>query len=136
MWRKNSRWRSPRTDDGPVTRLGSKALVLLGVALLAVGCGRVEEGVAIRNEDLATSTSIPTSPSTKNEARSIAPGIRTTTRIPLAADSVTCPQPPRVPRGIVRVADLVAIHVQAPAGTDGFDAASKVLTEDFAVEIP
>jgi hypothetical protein len=31
---------------------------------------------------------------------------------------------------------LVAIHVQAPAGTDGFDAASKVLTEDFPVEIP
>ena len=28
---------------------------------------------------------------------------------------------------------LVAIHVQAPAGTDGFDAASTVLIEDFAV---
>ena len=31
---------------------------------------------------------------------------------------------------------LVAIHVQAPAGTDGFDAASTVLIEDFAVGIP
>lgn len=31
---------------------------------------------------------------------------------------------------------LVAIHVQAPAGTAGFDAASTVLIEDFAVGIP
>lgn len=31
---------------------------------------------------------------------------------------------------------LVAIHVQAPAGTQGFDAASAVLTGDFAVRIP
>ena len=31
---------------------------------------------------------------------------------------------------------LVAVHVQAPAGTDGFDAASTVLIEDFAVGIP
>ena len=30
---------------------------------------------------------------------------------------------------------LVAVHVQAPAGTDGFDAASTVM-EDFAVGIP
>ena len=31
---------------------------------------------------------------------------------------------------------LVAVHVQAPSGTDGFDAASTVLIEDFAVGIP
>jgi hypothetical protein len=31
---------------------------------------------------------------------------------------------------------LVAIHVQAPAATDGFEAASTVLIEDFAVGIP
>jgi len=31
---------------------------------------------------------------------------------------------------------LVAVHVQAPAGTDGFDAASTVLIEDFAIGIP
>ncbi len=31
---------------------------------------------------------------------------------------------------------LVAIHVQAPAGTDGFDAAGAVLIEDFAVGLP
>jgi hypothetical protein len=30
---------------------------------------------------------------------------------------------------------LVAIHVEAPSGTDGFDAASTVLIEDFAVGI-
>jgi hypothetical protein len=31
---------------------------------------------------------------------------------------------------------LVAVHAQAPAGTHGFDAASTVLIEDFAVGIP
>jgi hypothetical protein len=31
---------------------------------------------------------------------------------------------------------LVAVHVQAPGGTDGFDAASTVLIENFAVDIP
>ena len=31
---------------------------------------------------------------------------------------------------------LVAVHVQAPGGTDGFDAASTVLIEDFSVGIP
>jgi len=31
---------------------------------------------------------------------------------------------------------LVAVHVEAPGGTDGFDAASTVLIEDFAVVIP
>ena len=31
---------------------------------------------------------------------------------------------------------LVAVHVQAPAGTDAFDAASSVLIDDFAVGIP
>ena len=31
---------------------------------------------------------------------------------------------------------LVAVHAQAPSGTDGFDAAGAVLIEDFAVGIP
>ncbi len=31
---------------------------------------------------------------------------------------------------------LVAVHVQAPTGTDGFDAASSLLTEDFEIDIP
>lgn len=31
---------------------------------------------------------------------------------------------------------LVAVHVQAPAGTARFDAAAAVLTDDFAVELP
>ena len=31
---------------------------------------------------------------------------------------------------------LVAVHVQAPTGTDGFDAAAAVLIEDFAVGLP
>jgi hypothetical protein len=31
---------------------------------------------------------------------------------------------------------LVAVHVQAPTGTDGFDAAASLLTEDFGVELP
>jgi hypothetical protein len=31
---------------------------------------------------------------------------------------------------------LVAVHVQAPTGTDGFDAAASLLTDDFGVELP
>jgi hypothetical protein len=31
---------------------------------------------------------------------------------------------------------LVAVHVQAPTGTDGFDAAASLLTEDFEVGLP
>jgi hypothetical protein len=31
---------------------------------------------------------------------------------------------------------LVAVHVQAPTGTAGFDAAASVLTEDFEIELP
>lgn len=31
---------------------------------------------------------------------------------------------------------LVAVHVQAPSGTAGFDAAQSLLTEDFEVEVP
>jgi hypothetical protein len=31
---------------------------------------------------------------------------------------------------------LIAVHVQAPAGTDAFDASSSVLIDDFAVGIP
>jgi hypothetical protein len=31
---------------------------------------------------------------------------------------------------------LVAVHVQAPTGTEGFDAAASLLTEDFRVELP
>jgi hypothetical protein len=30
----------------------------------------------------------------------------------------------------------VAVHVQAPTGTEGFDAAASVLTEDFEIELP
>jgi hypothetical protein len=28
------------------------------------------------------------------------------------------------------------VHVQAPTGTDGFDAAASLLTDDFGVELP
>jgi hypothetical protein len=31
---------------------------------------------------------------------------------------------------------LVAVHVQAPTGTDGFDAAASLLTEDFEIGLP
>jgi hypothetical protein len=31
---------------------------------------------------------------------------------------------------------LVAVHVQAPTGTDEFDAAASLLTDDFGVELP
>ena len=31
---------------------------------------------------------------------------------------------------------LVAVHVEAPTGTAGFDAASSLLTDDFEIGIP
>lgn len=252
MWRKNSHWPSPKTDDGTVKRFSCTVVVLLGLmAPLAAGCVRTDEGVAIRTEDFATPTSAPPlptstpSPST-NDAGPAAPGILTTTRTPIPADTVSCSEPvtpavsavarvpdPTAPRITVVVPDgwttepgsgdvglrmqgpngmfatvtiaqtkldpaqafteyadkvmavsavssvsvlpaelcdysgqklmgawsdtpqqsvefldrivhiwtntnnyLVAVHVQAPTETEGFDAASSVLIEDFAVDIP
>ena len=244
--RKNSHWRSPKTDDGVVTRFGWATFVLLGlVTPLVAGCVRTDEGVAIRSEDFATPTRVPPQPT--EDAGPAAPGILTTTRAPIPADSVTCDPPtPPVPRAVALIPDpqapritvalppdgwsaspgsgevaariagpdgmtatvtiaptkldpaeaftkyadtvmavsavtsvsvlpaelcdysgqkligvwsdtpqqsvefldrivhiwtksndyLVAVHVQAPAGTDGFDAAAAVLIEDFAVELP
>ncbi len=106
-----------------MTRLGSTALLLLGLlAPLLAGCVRTGEGVAIRNEDLATSTSIAPSPSpTTADAMPAAPGIVSTTRTPIPAGTVTCPQPDRVPRMAVSVADPNAprITLALPAGWGG-----------------
>ena len=246
--RKNSHWPSQKTDDGAVKQFGWTAVVLLSVvAPLAAGCVRTDEGVAIRSESVATSTSASPQPTRSTEdAGPAAPGIVTTSRTPVPADTVSCSQPvkpavsavaqvsdPAAPTITVAVPDgwtvkpssgdvglrmegpdgmfatvtitqtkldpaeafteyadkvmavsavssvsvlpaelcgysgqklmgawsdtpqqsvefldrivhiwtntddyLVAIHVQAPAGTDGFDAASTVLIEDFAVGIP
>lgn len=249
MWRRNSHWPSPKTDDGTVKRFGWTAVALLGlIAPLAAGCVRTDEGVAIRSEDFATPTSVPPRPTqSTDDAGPAAPGVVATTRAPIPADSVTCAQPaPPVPRTTALVPDpqapritvalppdgwtaspgsgdvaariegpngmfatvtiaqtkldpveafteyadkvmavsavssvsvlpaelcdysgqklmgawsdtpqqavefldrivhiwtntnnyLVAVHVQAPTGTDGFDAAGAVLIEDFAVELP
>ena len=229
-------------------RFGLTASVLLSLLVpLASGCVRTDEGVAIRSEDAATTTSArprPTQPT--EDAGPAAPGILTTSRTPIPAATVSCAQPvkpaasavarvsdPAAPTITVAVPDgwsvepgsgdvgvriqgpdgmfatvtiaqtkldpaeafneyadkvmavstvssvsvlpaelcgysgqklmgawsdtpqqsvefldrivhiwtntnnyLVAIHVQAPAGTGGFDAASTVLIEDFAVGIP
>lgn len=228
-------------------RFGWTALVLLSlVGPLATGCVRTDEGVAIRSQDVATTTSGPQPTQSTEDAGPAAPGILTTSRTPVPADTVSCPQPvkpavtavaqvsdPAAPEITVAVPDgwsvepgsgdlglrmqgpggmfatvtiaqtkldpaaafteyadkvmatsavssvsvlpaelcgysgqklmgawsdtpqqsvefldriahiwtnsdnyLVAIHVQAPAGTDGFDAAGAVLIEDFAIGIP
>lgn len=247
--RKNSHWPSPKTDDGVVKRFGWATFVVLGlVTPLVAGCVPTDEGAAIRSEDFATPTSVPPQPTQPTEdAGPAAPGILTTTRAPIPADSVTCAPPtPPVPRVVALIPDpqapritvalppdgwsaspgsgevaarmagpdgmtatvsitptrlepaeaftryadkvmavsavtsvsvlpaelcdysgqklmgawsdtpqqsvefldrivhiwtntnnyLVAVHVQAPAGTDGFDAAAAVLVEDFVVELP
>ena len=247
--RKNSHWPSPKTDDGVVKRFGWATIVLMGLmAPLIAGCVRTDEGVAIRSEDFATPTSVPPQPTQPTEdAGPAAPGILTTTRAPIPADSVSCAPahsagpsgrradtrpagaedhrraspdgwsaspgsgdvaariagpdgmfatvsitPTRLdpaeaftqyadkvmavsavtsvsvlpaelcdysgqklmgawsdtPQQSVEFLDrivhiwtntnnyLVAVHVQAPTGTDGFDAAAAVLIEDFAVELP
>jgi hypothetical protein len=231
-----------------VKRFGWATLVLLSlVAPLATGCVRTDEGVAIPSQDVATTTGARPQPTQSTEdAGPAAPGILTTSRTPVPADTVSCSQPvkpavtavaqvsdPAAPKITVAVPEgwsvepgsgdiglrmqgpngmfatvtitqtkldpaaafteyadkvmavspvssvsvlpaelcgysgqklmggwsdtpqqsvefldriahiwtnsddyLVAIHVQAPAGTDGFDAASTVLIEDFAVGIP
>ena len=245
--RKNSHWPSPKTDDGVVKRFGWATIVLGLMAPLIAGCVRTDEGVAIRSEDVATPTSVRPSPTPSTEdAGPAAPGILTTTRTPIAADTVSCAEPvtpadsavaqvadPAAPKITIAVPDgwsvepgsgdvgvklqgpngmfatvtiaptkldpaaafteyadkvmavsavtsvsvlpaelcdysgqklmgawsdtpqqsvefldrivhiwtntnnyLVAVHVQAPAGTDGFEAAGAVLIEDFAVGIP
>jgi hypothetical protein len=232
-----------------VKRLGWTALVLLAlVSPLIAACVRTDEGVAIRSDSAATTTGErPPKPTQSTEdAGPAAPGVLTTSRTPVPADTLICSQPvkpavsavaqvsdPAAPKITVAVPDgwsvkpssgdvglrmegpdgmfatvtiaqtkldpaeaftdytdevmavsavssvsvlpaelcgysgqklmgawsdtpqqsvefldrivhiwtnadnyLVAIHVQAPAGTDGFDAASTVLIEDFAVGIP
>lgn len=229
-------------------RFGRTTWVLLTlVAVLVSACVRTDEGVAIRGQDAATSTSARPQPTKPTEdAGPPAPGVVVTTQTPIPADTVGCPQPvkpavsavaqvadPAAPKITVAVPDgwsmqpgsddvglrmqgpngmfatvtirqtkldpaaafmeyadkvmavsavssvsvlpaelcgysgqklmgawsdtpqqsvefldriahiptnsnnyLVAIHVQAPAATDGFEAASTVLIEDFAVDIP
>jgi hypothetical protein len=231
-----------------VKRFGWATIVLMGLmAPLIAGCVRTDEGVAIRSEDVATPTSVRPSPTPSTEdAGPAAPGILTTTRTPIPADTASCAEPvtpadsavaqvadPAAPKITIAVPDgwsvepgsgdvgvklqgpkgmfatvtiaptkldpaaafaeysdkvmavsavtsvsvlaaelcdysgqkligawsdtpqqsvkfldrivhiwtntnnyLVAVHVQAPTCTDGFEAASTVLIEDFAVGIP
>jgi hypothetical protein len=230
-----------------VKRFGWTAVALLGLMATLAGCVRTDEGVAIRSEDFATPTTAPPRPTQSTEdAGPAAPGILTTTRTPIPADTVSCSEPvraavsavaqvsdPNAPRITVAVPDgwspepgsgdvgirmqgpdgmfatvtiaatkldpadafteyadkvmamsavssvsvlpselcgysgqklmgawadtpqqsvefldriahiwtntndyLVAVHVQAPTGTDGFDASSTVLIEDLAVGLP
>lgn len=232
-----------------VKRLGWTTLVLLGVAVsLPSGCVRTDNGVAIRGEDAATTSSVPSEPNPRSteDAGPAAPGVVATSRAPIPPAAVTCSQPmrpaveavaqvsdPAAPRITIGVPDgwsvtpgsgdvgvsldgpdgmsatvsiaktqlepadaftdyadkvmavspvssvsvlpadlcgysgqklmgawsdnpqqsvefvdrivhnwtntnnyLVAVHVEAPAGTHGFDAASTVLIDDFAVGIP
>jgi hypothetical protein len=123
MSRKNSRWPSHETDDGVVRRFGSTALVLLSLVIpLASGCVRTDEGVAIRSGDAATTTaarpqSTP-SPST-DDAGPAAPGVVTTSRTPVPADTVSCSEPvkPAV-TAVAQVSDPAApkITVAVPEG--------------------
>jgi len=41
-----------------------------------------------------------------------------------------------VPTGTANQAYLIVVHVEAPSGTPGFDAAASVLTEDFEIGLP
>jgi hypothetical protein len=230
-----------------VRRFGWTTRVLLSLVVVLSACVRTDDGVAIRGEYAAPSTSARPHPGNPTEdAGPAAPGVVATTRTPIPADTVSCPElvKPAVsavaqvadaaaPKITVAVPDgwsvrsgsgdvglrlqgpdgmlatvtiaqtkldpvaafteyadkamavsavssisvlpaelcgysgqklmgawsdtpqqsvefldriahiptnsnnyLIAIHVQAPAGTDGFDAAAAVLIEDFAVGIP
>jgi hypothetical protein len=103
-----------------VKRFSPTALVLLSLLTpLTASCVRTDQGVAIRSEDAVTTTSVRAAPAPPTEdAGPAAPGVVATTRAPIPADSVTCPQPARVPRATVRVSDPAAptITVAVPDG--------------------
>ncbi len=82
------------------------------ISLLSAGCVRTDEGVAIRTEDAETSLTAQ-APTTRSSDDSgpVAPGIVATTRAPIPADTVTCAQPPRVPRVTALTADPQAPRV-------------------------
>ena len=119
--RKNSHWPSPKTDDVAVKRFGRTASVLLSLLVpLASGCVRTDEGVAIRSEDAATTTSArPHTAQPTEDAGPAAPGIVTTSRTPIPAGTVSCAQPvkPAV-SAVARVSDPAAptITVAVPDG--------------------
>jgi hypothetical protein len=96
-------------------------LVLLGlVGVLVAGCVRTDEGVAIRSEDVATSTSVRASPTPSTaDAGPAAPGILPTNRTPIPADNVSCEEPVKPANSAVaQVADPAApsITVAVPDG--------------------
>jgi hypothetical protein len=104
-----------------VKRFGWTAVVLLSlVAPFASGCVRTDEGVAVRSDNAATTTSARPQPTHSTEdAGPAAPGIVTTSRAPIPADAVTCSQPvkPAV-TAVAQVSDPAAptITVAVPDG--------------------
>jgi len=139
MWRKSSPWPSPRTDDGAVKRFGWATLILLGlITMLATGCVRTDEGVAIRGEDVEASNTAQ-SPTTRSSDDSgpAAPGVVATTRVPIPADTVTCAQPSEPEAGTIVVTPdpsapriTIALPEGWSAAADPGDAAAKMSGPD------
>ena len=96
-------------------------VLLCLMAPLASGCVRTDDGVAVRSEDAAPTTSVAvrsrrSRPRTRGHA---APGIVATSRAPIPPDTVTCSQPvkPAV-EAVAQVSDPAAprITVAVPDG--------------------
>ena len=96
------------------------AFLIFLTGAVASGCVRTDEGVAIRSQDVATTTGARPQPTDSTEdAGPAAPGILTTARTPVPADTVSCSQPvkPAV-TAVAQVADPAAptITVAVPDG--------------------
>ena len=106
-------------------RFSWATLVLMGLmTLLAAGCVRTDDGVAIRSEDAETSNTAqaPTTRSSDDSGPAV-PGVVATTRAPIPADTVTCAQPAGVPGATVLIADPQALRVTV-ALPDGWSSES------------
>ena len=103
-------------------RIGCTALVLTCLtASLASGCVRTNDGVAVRSDEAAATTSLRPQTTTQSteDAGPSAPGVVATSRAPIPPDTVACSQPvkPAV-EAVAQVSDPQAprITVAVPDG--------------------
>ncbi|PEG37103.1 hypothetical protein CQY20_17030 [Mycolicibacterium agri] len=89
-------------------------------AVLASGCIRADDGVAITSEEaVATSVAAPPNPDATADAGPAAPGIVATSRTPIPPDAVTCTEPVKPANSTVAaVSDAAApkVAIAVPEG--------------------
>ena len=97
-----------------------RAVVLLGVATVVLGCVRTSDGVAVPVADHVPSVSAAPSTTGTAEGRSgVTPGVVPTARVPIPAEAVTCSPPVKPAASVtVQIADPQAprIVIAVPGG--------------------